>query len=86
MTQEQYVALKIDIENNGQIDPVILYRGRIIDGRHRLKIAKELGQIQILTVSIPNNSTINDIRAIVKSKEELVELNERLESIFQSKA
>lgn len=69
MTQEQYVALKIDIENNGQIDPVILYRGRIIDGRHRLKIAKELGQIQILTVSIPNNSTINDIRAMVKSKE-----------------
>ena len=69
MTQEQYIALKIDIENNGQIDPVVLYRGRIIDGRHRLKIAKELGQIQILTVSIPNNSTINDIRAIVKSKE-----------------
>ena len=69
MTHEQYIALKIDIENNGQIDPVILYRGRIIDGRHRLKIAKELGHIQISTVSIPNNSTINDIRAIVKSKE-----------------
>ena len=69
MTQEQYVALKIDIENNGQIDPVILYRGKIIDGRHRLKIAKELGHIQILTVSIPNNSTIADIKSIVKSKE-----------------
>ena len=69
MTQEQYDALKLDIEKNGQIDPIVLYRGKVIDGRHRLKIAKEIGKSQILSVSIANNSTIADIKSIVKSKE-----------------
>lgn len=69
MTKEQYEALKIDIERNGQIEPVILYRGKIIDGRHRYRIMSELNKKTINTVSIPNNSTIADIKSLVKSKE-----------------
>lgn len=69
MTDEQYNALKLDIEKNGQIDPVILYRGRIVDGRHRYFIHRDLGIKDINTVSIPNNSTLAEIKSLVKSKE-----------------
>ena len=69
MTTEQYNALKLDIEKNGQLEPIVLYRGRIIDGRHRYCIMSELGIKTVVVVSISNNSTIMDIRTIVKSKE-----------------
>ena len=69
MTEEQYNSLKNDIERNGQLDPIILYRGKVIDGRHRLKVAQELGKDNIKTVSMPNNSTLAEIRSVVKSKE-----------------
>lgn len=69
MTTEQYNALKLDIEKNGQLEPIVLYRGRIIDGRHRYWIMSELGIKTVVVVSISNNSTIMDIRTIVKSKE-----------------
>lgn len=69
MTTEQYNALKLDIEKNGQLEPIVLYRGRIIDGRHRYWIMSELGIKTVVVVSISNNSTIIDIRTIVKSKE-----------------
>lgn len=69
MTREQYDALKIDIEKNGQIEPVIMFRGKIVDGRHRYKILNELDRETITGVSMPNNSTIDDIKSLVKSKE-----------------
>lgn len=69
MTNEQYNALKIDIEKNGQIDPVIMFRGKIVDGRHRYKILNELNNKHIIGVSMPNNSTLDDIKSLVKSKE-----------------
>ena len=32
MNQEQYEALKANIEMFGQLDPVTVYRGKIVDG------------------------------------------------------
>lgn len=69
MTPEQYNALKLDIEKNGQIDPVILFRGKIVDGRHRYKILSELLYKTISGISMPNNSTLSEIKSLVKSKE-----------------
>lgn len=69
MTKEQYNALKLDIDTNGQIDPIILYRGRIVDGRHRYMIAKDLNKESIVAISMSNNSTVDDIKSLVKSKE-----------------
>ena len=43
MTNEQYEALKDSIKEFGQIYPAVLYKGLLIDGRHRLKALKELG-------------------------------------------
>lgn len=45
MTDEEYQALKSDIQNNGYRKecPIILYEDKILDGRHRYKACQELG-------------------------------------------
>lgn len=64
-----YDALKRDIEVNGQLDPVITYRGKIVDGRHRWLIIQELGIDFIKYIELPNNTTIAQLRRLVQSKE-----------------
>ena len=49
MTGDEYAALKTDIEAQGQLDPVPLWREnpgtawQVLDGRHRLRACAELG-------------------------------------------
>jgi len=44
MSEEEYAALRNDIERNGILVPVLVdQHGRILDGHHRVKIANELG-------------------------------------------
>ncbi len=43
MQEESYIALKNDIRIHGQFEPVRLYEGKVIDGRHRLRACIELG-------------------------------------------
>lgn len=43
MTAEEYEALKADIAANGLIEPITVWGGKIIDGRHRFKACRELG-------------------------------------------
>jgi len=69
MNEEQYNALKRDIDLNEQIDPVTLYRGKIVDGRHRWLILQELEIPTIKVVKLPNNTTLVEIKRLVRSKE-----------------
>lgn len=69
MTAENYNSVKRDIEMNGQKDPVIVYRGKIIDGRHRWLMLQELGVDIIYYVELPNNTTLKELKATVFSKE-----------------
>jgi len=69
MLDEQYQALKQDIEINGQIEPGTAYRNRLVDGRHRYLALNELGVKTMKIIKMPNNSTLEDIRDIVNSKE-----------------
>lgn len=69
MTIEQFIALKNDIETNGQKVPVMLYRGKIVDGRHRYKALTQLGRDTILANSLPNNLTLQEVKAEVDSTE-----------------
>ena len=41
-TEEEYASLKEDIRVNGLMNPVSLYKGEILDGRHRYKACREL--------------------------------------------
>lgn len=45
MEEEQYQLLKLDIQNNGQLHPIVLYENKILDGNHRFKICEELGLV-----------------------------------------
>ena len=69
MSATAYEALKKDIEINGQLDPVLVYRGKIIDGRHRWLILSELEAPEIKYILLPNNTTLAEIRRLVQSKE-----------------
>ena len=69
MSAAAYDALKKDIEMNGQLDPVFVYRGKIVDGRHRWMILLELEVESIKYLLLPNNTTLAEIRRLVQSKE-----------------
>ncbi len=47
MTDEEYKALREDIEANGLHQPITLYEGKILDGRHRARACDELGIVPI---------------------------------------
>ncbi len=44
MAQTEFDALKADIAAYGQREPVWLYEGKVIDGRHRQRACQELGK------------------------------------------
>lgn len=48
LSPKSYEALKDSINENGQINPIYVYNGKIVDGRHRYKICQELNLQPIL--------------------------------------
>lgn len=42
-TYEGFIELKQDIQKNGQLVPILLRDGKVLDGRHRLRACRELG-------------------------------------------
>ena len=44
MADAEFQALKADIEQYGQREPIWLFEGKVIDGRHRLRACTELGR------------------------------------------
>lgn len=44
MSDAEYQALKADIAQYGQREPIWLYEGKVIDGRHRARVCSELGK------------------------------------------
>lgn len=43
MTDEEFAGLKEDIRRNGQCEKILILKGSLIDGRHRLRACRELG-------------------------------------------
>ena len=55
MSDEEYEGLKADIAMNGAHQPVAVWRGQIIDGRHRYQACQDLG-IQAPLKYLPNDA------------------------------
>ena len=68
-TPERFEALKRSIEENGQIEAVLVYRNKIIDGRHRYKALQELEIPIIIIKKLHHNISIQELQALVESKE-----------------
>lgn len=69
MTPEQFDALKNDIKINGQLQPAIVYRGKIVDGRHRYRALTELGAETIKINRLQNNLKLEEVTNLVNSTE-----------------
>ncbi|SEA90585.1 Spo0J and IME4 domain-containing protein [Acidovorax soli] len=53
MNSDEFNALKQSIQRNGQSEPILLFRGQVVDGRHRLKACQELGiEPKVETLSV----------------------------------
>lgn len=43
MPPSEFQSLKADIQANGQLETIVLYDGKVLDGRHRYTACKEIG-------------------------------------------
>jgi len=68
-TDEQFIALKLDIDKRGQKVPIILYRGKVVDGRHRLRAIKELGLQTIICTELSSRMTLEQVIKEVNTTE-----------------
>jgi len=69
MTKAEYEKLVNNIAEIGQTMPALFWRGKLVDGRHRLKALKQIGISQIKFLELRNNLTKSDVEDIVRSTE-----------------
>ena len=68
MIPEQFEALKIDIKENGQLEPIKLSGTNCYDGRHRIAALSELGATTVEAL-VDNSLSDSDIKSQVLSLE-----------------
>ena len=51
MSADEFEGLKASIKDNGQLEPIRVWDGQIIDGRHRYLAAQELG-LEPITINV----------------------------------
>lgn len=66
-TELEQEALKLSIKKNGQLDPIILFREKIVDGRCRALACQDL-KIDVLVERLPHKTSISELKAIAMSK------------------
>ena len=70
MSELEFTALLLDIRSNGQLLPIIICRGLIIDGRSRFEALKEIDPCStIKVVKLPRNTSLNVKKGFVMQLE-----------------
>ena len=69
MTEVEFQRLKESIDEIGQLEPILIYRGKIVDGRHRFWAFESLGLNEILVKDIPANTPLDTVKEIVFGSE-----------------
>ncbi len=54
MVKAQYEILRDDIKSEEQQEPILIWRGRIVDGRNRCKALNELGIETVKVIKLPH--------------------------------
>lgn len=70
MTEEQFRVFKQGVSLDGQLDRIYIYRGKVVDGRNRLRALSELGVTMVKMKILPHKLTIEDLERIVKLTED----------------
>jgi len=65
MIPEQFAALKKSLKELGQLEPIVLYKGRLIDGRHRVKALRELGIGTVKAKHLDPSLSLKDVKKII---------------------
>lgn len=60
---------KDGIKVSGQLDPIYLYRGQVVDGRHRVRALLSCGITKILYRKLRNNLTLEEVKSVHGKKE-----------------
>lgn len=68
MDDGQFEALKMDIKENGQLEPIRVCRNLVYDGRHRMRALKELN-IKKIEALVDNDLIDEEIKTRVMSHE-----------------
>jgi len=68
-TEEEFIELVTSIAQKGQLVPITLYRGKVVDGRHRLLALKYLKVDYVKCIKLPNNYTLNDVKEYIMNVE-----------------
>ena len=70
MGRRQLQMLTADITANGIREPLLLWRGEVVDGRHRLGVAEELGIAaeDVPVKHLPDDMTLAAVQSLIFSK------------------
>ena len=62
MTESNFKSLKLSINDHGQELPIVMYKGKCIDGRHRIRALRELGIKHVYYINEDSHLSIADLR------------------------
>ena len=69
MSKNDFEALVKSIDEVGQLEPILTYRGFVIDGRNRINALKSLGRETVIVQALPHKTEMNDLVLIINAKE-----------------
>ncbi len=69
MTDAEFIRLKESIFEIGQLEPILVYKGEVVDGRHRYWALESLNISEILAKEIPRSTPLDTVKEIVFSSE-----------------
>ncbi len=69
MTEDQLMSLMESISIVGQLEPIKIWRGMVIDGRNRLKALDNLSINEVKYISLPHKTSLDELQAISNGAE-----------------